>query len=413
MPPKAFLIAALSAFVQYYDYHLFGFLAVKIANHFFPDQGATLQLQNAYLIMAIAMISKPVGALLLGKVGDVYGRSYIFNISLIGTAIGSTIIAFIPSYSYIGITSTILLLVARMVICALVSSGSDSVRVYIYEHISINKQTLGVSITNIFMQAGSFFASSSAWFFTQEFMPNYGWRLSFLLGGILGIIIVFLKNKYNIQDINNIKNEPKFAEFKELSTINILGKNLKLFLYCLVITGCLGSTTQFFIIFFGTYNFEILKNISQSNMQFYISAALCLYMVFSLISGHLADKIGCYKVALTASILLLFTSFAHIYVLRNNQVSISLFLFTIAILPFLTMPAAVMLKQSIPIVIRYRIFSMSHAVGSIFISAPTAFVSTFVYNKSGVAWLPILYFITTIILIFISLIKIKKLSKNP
>jgi len=413
MPPKAFLIAAFSAFVQYYDYHLFGFLAVKIAKHFFLQQEVILQLQNAYLIMAVAMISKPVGALLLGKVGDVYGRSYIFNISLVGTAIGSTIIALIPDYSFVGVASTILLLIARMVICALVSSGSDSVRVYIYEHISENKRTLGVSITNIFMQAGSFLASSSAWFFTQEFMPDYGWRISFLLGGIFGMIIVFLKNRYNIQDINNIKNEPKFAEFKELSTINIIGKNLKLFLYCLIIAGCLGSTTQFFIIFFGTYNFEILKNISQSNMQFYISAALCLYMVFSLISGYLSDKIGCYKVALSASILLLFISLAHIYVLRNSEINISLFLFTIVILPFLTMPTAVILKQSIPIVIRYRIFSLSHAVGSILISAPTAFVSMFVYNKSGIAWLPIFYFITTIILISISLIKIKKLSKNP
>ena len=148
-------------------------------------------------------------------------------------------------------------------------------------------------------------------------------------------------------------------------------------------------------------------------MQFYISLALCLYMIFSLLSGYLADKIGCYRIALITCIVLLLTSFAHVYVLRNNQLNISLFLFTIALLPFLTMPAAVILKQSIPIVIRYRIFSLSHAVGSILISAPTAFVSTFVYNKSGIAWLPILYFMTTILLIFISLINIKKLSKNP
>lgn len=412
MPPKAFLIAAFSAFVQYYDYHLFGFFAVKIARHFLPDQNVVLQLQNAYLIMAIAMISKPLGALLLGKIGDTYGRSYIFNISLIGTAIGSTIIAFTPDYSHIGIISTLMLLFARMIICALVSSGSDSVRIYIYEHISSKKQTLSVSITNIFMQAGSFFAASSAWFFSQEFMPEYGWRIGFLLGGVLGLIIVVLKNKYNIQDIVNIKDQPKFAEFKELSTLDIISKNFKLFLYCLIIAGCLGSTTQFFIIFFGTYNFEILKNIKQSDMQFYVSVALCIYMMFSLLSGYLADIIGCYRVAFIAIVALLFISLIHIYVLSINQVSISLFLTTIAILPFLTMPAAVILKQSIPIVIRYRIFSLSHAVGSILISAPTAFISTFAYNKSGVSWLPILYFISTIGLISISLIKIKKLSKN-
>ena len=412
MSIKAFLIAAFSAFVQYYDYHLFGFLAIKVAKHFLPEQGVILQLQNAYLIMAIAMISKPLGALLLGKIGDTYGRSNIFNISLIGTAIGSCIIALTPDYSVVGIISTILLLCARMLICALVSSGSDSVRIYVYEHIGSNKQALSVSITHIFMQAGSFFASSSAWFFTLESMPSYGWRISFLLGSLFGIIVIFLKNKFNVQDITDIKNEPKFAEFKELSTINIIGKHFILFLYCMIIAGCLGSTTQFFIIFFGTYNFEILKNIKQSDMQFYISAALCLYMIFSLLSGYLADKIGCYKVVLGAAAMLIIASLGHIYVLNNNKVSIKLFFLTIAILPFLTMPAAVMLKQSIPIVIRYRIFSLGHAVGSIIISAPTAFISTLVYRKTGIPWLPVLYFITTIILVSISLIKIKKLSKT-
>lgn len=412
MPRSAFLIAAFSAFVQYYDYHLFGFLAVKIAKHFLPSQGVTLQLQNAYLIMAIAMISKPIGALLLGKIGDTYGRSNIFNISLIGTAFSSCIIAFIPDYSYIGIFATLLLLIARTMICALVSSGGDSVRIYIYEHISNTKQALSVSATNVFMQAGSFIASCAAWLFTLNFMPDYGWRIAFLIGGCCGLFIVYLKNKYKVQDLVNIKNAPQFDEFQNLSITKIISKNTSLFLYCLVIAGCIGSTTQFFIIFFGTYNFEILKNISQSNMQFYISLALCFYIIFSLLGGYIADKVGCFKVAMCAIIMLLAISLFHIYTLSNHQISIAYFLFTASVLPFLTMPGAVILKQSIPIVIRYRVFSLSHAVGSIFISAPTAFISTWLYNKTLIPWLPVLYFMTTIILICISLIKIRKLSKK-
>ena len=50
-------------------------------------------------------------------------------------------------------------------------------------------------------------------------------------------------------------------------------------------------------------------------------------------------------------------------------------------MPFITMPAAAIFKQSIPIAIRYRLFALSHSIGSVVISAPTAFLSTFIYHK--------------------------------
>lgn len=412
MPTRAFIIAAFGAFVQYYDYHLFGFLALKLAKHFFSDKGIFIQLQNTYLIMGIAMISKPIGALLLGKIGDIYGRSNVFNISLIGTAIGSFIICIVPDYNYIGILASILLLIARMIICALVSSGTDSIRIYIYEHVGNRSQVLGVSITNIFMQAGSFMSSCAAWFFTLDFMPDYGWRLAFLLGSCLGVFTMFLTKKYDIKDFINLKHIPQYDKFKNLPITKIVNDNFKLFIFCTIIAGCIGSTTQFFIIFFGTYNFGILKNIGQSSMQFYISIALCIYMIFSLISGYIADKIGCMKVALSAIVILLLISLGHVVNLSNNKLNLNLLLLTSAILPFLTMPSAVILKQSIPIVIRYRIFSLAHAIGSILISAPTAFTSTWLYNNTGISWLPMIYFIITMILIFISLIKIKNFMKS-
>jgi MFS family permease len=410
MPNRSFLIAALSAFVQYYDYHLFGFLAVKVARDLLPTQGIILQLQNAYLIMAIAMIAKPIGALILGKLGDIYGRSYIFNISLIGTATGSLIIAFIPNYDSIGIVASIILLLARMIICALVSSGSDSVRIYIYEHINPKKQYLGVSLTNIFTQGGSLAASLAAGFFTLDYMPDYLWRGAFLLGSMMGLAVIFFKYKLKIIDNTNIKDSPKYEEFKNLSILKIIKKNIKLFICCLIIAGCIGSTTQFFIIFFGTYNFEILKNISQHKMQFYTSCSIVFYMIFSIISGYICDIINPFKVITCAIILLLILSFRYIYASDHQHFNVFSFFAIISSLPFLTMPTAVILKQSIPIIIRYRIFTLSHSLGSIFISAPTAFISTWIYHKTDLSWSPIIYFIIIIILISISLKTIKNIK---
>ena len=79
-----------------------------------------------------------------------------------------------------------------------------------------------------------------------------------------------------------------------------------------------------------------------------------------------------------------------------------------ASLPLITMPAAAILKQSIPKSIRYRLFSLSHAIGSVFISAPTALFSTFIYKKTNLTWLPICYFITTILMISFALYHLNK-----
>ncbi|MGI4776172.1 MAG: MFS transporter [Janthinobacterium lividum] len=407
MKGKSFSIAALSAFAQYYNYHLFGFLAINLGQYFSTSDESMLQLKNTYLFMALAMLGKPVGALALGRVGDIYGRSNVFGISMAGTSLASAFIAFTPDYRYVGIIATIIILLARTITCALVGSGSDGVRIYVYEHLGKDRQCFGVSLTNIFVQFGSFSASAATWFFTLDFLPKFAWRGAFLLGSIIGFVVVYLKYRWQIGDEIRTKENDRFREFEKLSSIGIIRKNFVLFISCLVITGCIGSTTQFFIIFFGTYNFGVLKNIDQSTMQFYTSVSLGIYMVFSLVSGWVCDRYGNFKIISIAVILLCLLSVGNLYVLSFGDINIPLYLLTICTLPLLTMPAALILKQSIPIVIRYRIFSLSHAMGSILISAPTAFVSTWLYYETNLGWLPMLYFIFTISLMFIFLNKAK------
>ena len=408
MTKKSFAISVLTVFIQYYDYHLFGFLAANIASHFFPADEAITQLINTYFIMAIAMIAKPIGAIIFGKIGDLKGRSNSFRISLIGTALASIILFATPSYESVGLLSCFLLLICRMIICALVASGSDGVRIYIYEHIPKSKQCLGVGITTLFTLAGSLTASLSAWFFTLNHFPEYSWRFAFLLGGIMGIFVVIAMKVTGFKDKTEIKDDINFAEFKNSSTKNIIYANWKLFLLCILLAGGVGSTNQFIIIFFGTYNFEILETIDRSSMQSYITIAIVFYMIFSIISGYIADKFNRYYISVLGSISVIICSIILMLRLSNLVLSPFAYVAIAASLPLITMPAAAILKQSIPKSIRYRLFSLSHAIGSVFISAPTALLSTFIYKKTNLTWLPICYFITTILMISFALYHLNK-----
>lgn len=399
MNGKGFIIALLGIIVQYYDHYLFGFLASVISRYFIIASDTTVQLLNTYFIMLIAVMAKPVGSIVLGRIGDLYGRSTTFTISLMGTSFGSLIISLIPGYQHIGIMSALILLIARMCIMSCIAPGTDGVRIFIYEQIGKNNKSLGNGLATAASCIGIFIASSSAWFFTLNTMPEYAWRFSFILGSVMGIVLIIVRKYAHIDDSNFTKSEIGYEDFKNLPILTIIKKNLKLFFTILLIAGSIGSTNQFYIIFFGTYNFDILKIVDQSSMKFYTSVAIAIYMFFAIIGGLVADYFGLIRVAIIAFIALLVITIMMMFNIANMEPSIGLFFATMACLPFLTMPTLSFLKQSIPVVIRYRLFSLAHSIGSICISAPTAFCSTFLYHETKISWLPLCYFLFAITMI--------------
>lgn len=412
MNKKTFAISLLTVFVQYYDYHLFGFLAANIAAHFFPDADVVIQLLNTYFLMAIAMVAKPLGAIIFGRIGDIVGRSTTFSISLTGTSIASFILFITPSNESIGLLSAFILLLCRMVICAFVSSGSDGVRIFVFEHIGKSKQSFGLGITTFFVLLGSLTASLSAALFTSNYFPNYSWKFAFLIGSLIGLLVIFIIKITNFKDEFAVKTLPQFDEYKDLSVGKIIKSHKTLFILCVLLAGSIGSTNQFILIFFGTYNFKLLGTAQQPEMQNYISISIALYMTFSVISGLIADKLGKYRVTLVATAIMLILTLAQCHYLANLELKPVLLFLTSMTLPFITIPGAVILTESIPTVFRYRLFSFSHAVGSMIISSPTAFISTYLYHISDVSWSPLVYFITTVLIISFTLYKLNKRLKT-
>ncbi|NRB10133.1 MAG: MFS transporter [Rickettsiaceae bacterium] len=406
MTKKSFFISALVVLVQYYDYHLFGFMAAKISEYFFPTNESIIQLLNTYIILWLGIIAKPVGALILGKIGDLKGRSSSFTISLIASSIASLAIYLTPSYQQIGMFAVFILLSYRLVVCAFASSGSDGVRIFIYEHIHPKNQCLGVGLTALFTMLGSLIASFSVWFFTLKTIPDDSWRFSFLVGSILGIIAIITMYLMKFSDSIKIAKHQDFDKFKSLSVRQIINKQQSLFILCLILAGSIGASHQFIIIFFGTYNFKILHTIDHSTMKLFIAGSIITYMIFAVISGFIADKFNRYKTTIFGVIGVVSCSIWQGYFLSQNKTNPYLFMATTIFLPFITIPAAAIFKAAIPISIRYRIFSLSHAVGSIIISAPTAFICTFIYQQTNLSWLPIYYFITIILVISYVLYKL-------
>jgi MFS family permease len=409
---RTFLSAILVTLVQYYDYTIYGFLASTISENFFSQSSPSSQLIKTYSILAASVLAKPLGAIILGRLGDLYGRSFTLTVSLIGTAVPSLIIAITPGYSEIGLFSALILLLCRMSIAASVSSGTDGVRIYVYEHIGRQKQCLGNGLVTMASQIGSFSASMASLFFTLKWMPDYAWRGAFLLGSIMGFTMIFMRKMLSEDDLyskKDSKEEEQTDLLKSQPTFKIIFRNLGLFILSVILAGCIGGTYQFNIIFLNSYMFKVTGMVEETTMKGHITTAILLYMAFAVIAGAAADHFGKLFTATISSVFILILSIINFWFISGGRFIVILYFMITSLIPFLTMPALLLLKQSIPATVRYRIFSLAHAFGSIVISNTTPLVSTAIYRLTYYKALPFIYFI---FLVFTMLAILHILNKN-
>lgn len=409
MDKKSFAIVILAALVQYYDYHLFGFMAVKISYLFFPSNSPVESLSKAYFIIFLSYLTKPFGAILLGRIGDVVNKSAALTVSLVCTSLASLVISFIPTYETWGVVSIFILIIARMVTSSCVGPGTDGIRLYIFEHITLKHRYLGEGCTTASCLLGSFIAASSASFFSSSSAPLYGWRIAFFIGFLMGVALVVIKHFFPIHYPALQNTYQENTNDKHLGILSITKKYWKLFILGAITSGTIGASYQFLTIFWGQYNADILNIVANDVVFYYLPYTIILFMVGSILAGFIADSIGS---NFSASL----GFFAIVIILASNFMALNAEKFYIfnylsigLMLPFLVNPAHVSLKRVIPISVRHRVYSLSHSIGSICISGSTSFVATKLYQYSNVKFLPLLYFALIIISMFLSFKALNKI----
>src|SRR3990170_496837 len=111
-----FVIGASAAgtTIEWYDFYLYGVLAVFFAQHFFPPGNEVAALLSALATFGAGFAVRPFGAVFFGRIGDLVGRKFTFlvTISLMGGA--TTLIGILPTYDTIGLLAPIILVLIRL-----------------------------------------------------------------------------------------------------------------------------------------------------------------------------------------------------------------------------------------------------------------------------------------------------------
>ena len=108
------IASSLGTLIEWYDFYIFGSLALVISTKFFPQENPTAAFLSTLATFAAGFVVRPFGALVFGRLGDMIGRKHTFMVTLLLMGGSTFLIGCIPSYETIGFVAPLLVLLLRL-----------------------------------------------------------------------------------------------------------------------------------------------------------------------------------------------------------------------------------------------------------------------------------------------------------
>jgi len=300
--------------LDHFDTALYSFLAPILAPIFFPHHEPVVQLILAYSILATSIITKPIGAIIFGVIayrrGPIFGLSY----SLIGVAITTVLLGCIPDYKTIGNFAPVFLIVVRALRGIFASGESTIAKLYIIENKTQNVALKSSCFYESSVIVGIILASVVS---TVVYSSKYinAWRISFFVGGSVGLVGVVLRY---------FSWEYKKLEYKIFNKTNwiFLWQNRYNILKIVIVAGFTHITYSVAFIFLNSFVPLVSSNISLANMLYMNNYLLMLdlLLVFFIGAVVLKYKFNPNKVMLFASVVLTITIIPMFNLLENSTI---------------------------------------------------------------------------------------------
>ena len=195
---KTLGLSSLGGVLEFYDFIIVFFFAKIISEHFFPAGiGEFWALLNTYGTFAAGYLARPLGGVVMAHFGDRFGRKNMFMLSIALMVIPTFSLAIVPTYETIGYAAPLLLILVR--ICQGIAIGGElpGAWVFIHEHAPAGLKNTYLGILTGSVTAGILLGSvvtlAMNFIYTQPELHDWAWRVPFVLGGIFGLISIYLR----------------------------------------------------------------------------------------------------------------------------------------------------------------------------------------------------------------------------
>ena len=196
--------------LEWYDFAIYGYFATAIGKHFFPHEDPVAQLLSAFGVFAVGYMMRPVGGVIIGHIGDRYGRRAALTFSVAAMAIPTFLIGLLPGYATLGLFAPVALTLLRMVQGLSVGGEYTSSMVFLIEHAPHGRRGLMGALISCGACAGILLGSAVGAGFgsamSSATLEAWGWRIPFLLGLVVGIAGYFLR-RHVLETVPTVKRQ--------------------------------------------------------------------------------------------------------------------------------------------------------------------------------------------------------------
>ncbi len=288
--------SSLGTVFEWYDFYLYGSLAVYISTHFFSGVNETTAFIFALAAFAAGFAVRPFGAIFFGRIGDIVGRKNTFLVTMAIMGVSTFVVGLLPGYDQIGIWAPILLVLMRLLQGLALGGEYGGAATYVAEHAPNNKRGLYTSWIQTTATLG-LFMSLMVIMATRSMMPaedfaDWGWRVPFLVSIFLLAISIWIRLQLNESPVFQKMKEEGKTSSKPLAESFARWGNAKLVLLALfgAVAGqaVVWYTGQFYALFF----LERMVKVDGFTANTLIAISLAIATPFFIVFGWLSDKIG-------------------------------------------------------------------------------------------------------------------------
>lgn len=390
---KRAVAVGIGNFMEWFDFAIYGYFAATIGQTFFPSAAPGVSLLSSLAVFAVGFLSRPLGAVVLGPVGDRMGRRAVLIITVFGMGLVTTLIGLLPGYAAIGIAAPILLIVLRFLQGMMVGGEWSSAGIYIVESAPSHRRATAASVitgtAGIAFLTGTALAATLSATLTPAELASWGWRLPFIASIVMAAVAMYIRRK--------LSDTPVYVELEHRrATGNVQevarGEKVRAFILSFAFASLFGVSLYYFITYANNHLTQTV-GLSKASSLWLCSIALVIYTLSHPLIGMLSDRVGRRRLLLFAAGGL--TLLAYPIFLMMNTGSTALILTALAILAILVAITAVMdvvlLVEVFPASIRSTGAAVGHNVALAVLAGPGPFLAAALISMTGDPNIPAWY----------------------
>ncbi|PAF47597.1 MFS transporter [Helicobacter sp. 12S02634-8] len=324
---KTLALSSLGGTLEFYDFIIFIFFASVIAHLFFPASldpfWSTL---NTYGTFAAGYFARPLGGVIMAHFGDRNGRKNMFMLSILLMVIPTFVVGILPTYESIGYLAPIILLLVRILQGIAIGGELPGAWVFISEHVPKKHLGFAIGILTGCVVGGILLGSIVAFFINLFFTPAqitaFAWRGPFILGGVFGVISIFLRSY--------LKETPIFKEMKASNALvklpikQVFYKNKTAIFISAILTWILTGCIIVLLLLIPNFMTQTLQ-VPQTHIILAQMFAIFAVAIGCVLSGTLSDLLGLRKMLFIFSVGFSISCVVYLYLLSHQGSVVAVF----------------------------------------------------------------------------------------